>query len=336
MQLSTLDEILKSRGCFSSSAAPGSKALNILRAAVKMATDDATPAGWMRTKEQIDRGPFNRLPAFGTADEADVFLLELDLARAGPSSKRILEFTFEHEKTRFMELPARMRVAFSANRAQYHGCTDFLNGLSRFAHVKEQSAQIVKLLRLASQEARVHKAAPPATECTYQVPVAVMPGKIGMTNITPSDGDESEEDDELPLGLASVIRDYSKAGRDISTCLVDFLEAEMPSWPADVQNCIYGLYSTEEHTEDGVSTKYPKMKSNSAFKSIAREARQSGWIMNDEVAGWFITAITGRRELRNWYDRLPRNDPRFEANEQHEAWLQTMIEVVVALVGHQA
>ena len=58
--------------------------------------------------------------------------------------------------------------------------------------------------------------------------------------------------------------------------------------------------------------------------------------MNDEVAGWFITAITGRRELRNWYDRLPSSDPRLKENEQHEAWLQTMIEVVVALAGHQA
>jgi hypothetical protein len=57
--------------------------------------------------------------------------------------------------------------------------------------------------------------------------------------------------------------------------------------------------------------------------------------MNDEVAGWFITAITGRRELRNWYDSLPSDDSRLEENEKHEAWLQTMIEVVVILVGHQ-
>ena len=177
---------------------------------------------------------------------------------------------------------------------------------------------------------------PPATKYTYQVPVAAMPGKIGMPDTIPSDCAGFKEGEELPSNLGSVTCDYSKAGRDISTCLVDFLEAELPSWPAHVRDRVYGLYSTEQHIEDGVSTKYPKMRSNSAFESVARAARQSGWTMTDEVAGWFITAITGRRELRNWYDRLPHNNSRFEANEQHEAWLQTMIEVVVALVGHQA
>jgi hypothetical protein len=165
-----------------------------------------------------------------------------------------------------------------------------------------------------------------------------MPGKIGMPNTSDSDesdSDEPEEDNGLPPRLEKVVRDYSKAGRDISTRLVDFLEELMPSMLADDSDQIYRLYSTEEHIEDGVSTKYPKMKTNSAFEEVAISATEWGWTMNDEVAGWFITAITGRRELRNWYDSLPSDDSRLEENEKHEAWLQTMIEVVVILVGHQ-
>ena len=322
----------------SSRGGTGDPAKKILRAAARMAADDATTAGWWRSKEQLDGGPFNQLPAFGTADEADMFLLELDLARAGPSSKQTLDFTLEHEKTRFQKLPEGMRIAFSANRAQHHGFTRFLNGLPEYTNVKPQTAQIIKLLRLANQEVRVRSRIPPSTKYTYQTPVATMPGKIGMPNTSDSDesdSDEPEEDNGLPPRLEKVVRDYSKAGRDISTRLVDFLEELMPSMLADDSDQIYRLYSTEEHIEDGVSTKYPKMKTNSAFEEVAISATEWGWTMNDEVAGWFITAITGRRELRNWYDSLPSDDSRLEENEKHEAWLQTMIEVVVILVGHQ-
>jgi hypothetical protein len=59
------------------------------------------------------------------------------------------------------------------------------------------------------------------------------------------------------------------------------------------------METREEHTENGISTKYPKMNSGGAFKSLASRVRQAGWIMDDETAGWFITAIQNRRELRN-------------------------------------
>lgn len=324
-QLSTLNEILKARGCFSSTVEARLPALDILAAAIKMASDDATNANWVRTLEQIDGGDFSRPRVVLNQQDADNLLLELEVARSGPSSKRILDLKVEGETNRFRGLTVSMRDAFLVNIAQRHGFTNVFARFPRFRHIGKPTARIIKLVQLASEEARVYDG------YTYQAPIAIEP----TTADTP-DTILPGHDEGLDLELALIVRAYSKAGRDISTSLVDFLEAKMPSWPAHMRDRIYGLYSTEQHIEDGVSTRYPKMRSNSAFESLAREARQAGWTMTDEVAGWFITAITGRRELRNWYDRLPHNDSRFEANEQHEAWLQTMIEVVVALVGHRA
>lgn len=89
-QLSTLDEILKARRCFSSNVEARSAPLDILTAAVKMASNDATNANWARTLEQIDGGPFRRPCAVRTQGDANGLLVELEVARSGPSSRRIL------------------------------------------------------------------------------------------------------------------------------------------------------------------------------------------------------------------------------------------------------
>jgi hypothetical protein len=250
--------------------------------------------------------------------------LELEVARAGPSSKRILDLRLEHETNRYEDLPLRMRGAFLVNIAQRHGFTNVFVRFPRFAHIEKSTERVIKLVQLAGREARVYD------EYGYHAPIVIESTAVGTPD-TVLPGDDADLDPEIEL----TVRAYSKAGRDIATCLVDFLEAEMVSWPSHVRDHIYGLYSTEEHIEHGVATKYPKMNSTSAFLSVAHKARQSGWTMNDEVAGWFTVAIEGRRKLRDWYDRLPHDDPRFESNDRHEAWLQTLVEVVVALVGHQ-
>ena len=325
-QLPTPNDILKTRKCFSSNGEARSPALDILAAAVKMASNDATNANWVRTLVQVDGGSFSRPRVVRDQGDADRLLLELEVARAGPSSKRILDLKLEHETDRFQELPKRMEDAFMVNIAQRHGFTNVFARFPRFTNTGKPTACVIKLIQLASQEARVYD------EHTnkYQAPVTFAPFATGRPDAVLPD-----QITDLPPELEPTASAYSKAGRDISTCLVDFLEAKMISWPAHVRDHIYGLYSTQEHIERGVSTKYPRMKSNRAFLGIARKARETGWTMDDEVAGWFITAIQNRRELRNWYDRLPSNDSRVEDNDKHEAWLQTMIEVVVILAGDQ-
>ena len=182
----------------------------------------------------------------------------------------------------------------------------------------------------------MRKLIPPATDYTYQAPVVISLDAAGKPSITRFDHDTLRNGQSLPPNLVKLGLAYQKASRDISTRLVDFLKSQLDSKPECSRAQIRALYTIEDHTENVVSSKYPRMRSGGAFKSIASKARQSGWVMNDEVAGWFITAIKNRRELRNWYDRFPSNDSRREDNEQHEAWLQMIIEVVVALAGHQA
>ena len=328
-RLSTLDEILKARRCFSSNIETRSPALDVVAAAVKMASIDATSANWVRTLEQIDGGSFRRPRAVRSQDDAENLLLELEVARARPSSRRILWTKLHYELNRFEDLPEKMSDAFLVNIAQRHGFTNVFARFPRFTRIQKSTAQTIKLVQLASEEARVYE----FDKDTYRAPPVFKPAAVGN-----SDAKLPKDDTNFSPGLESTVRDYSKAGRDISTRLVDFLEEKMIDLdqPGPVRDHTYGLYSTQEHTENGVTTKYPKMRSNSAFLIVARKARQSGWTMDDEVAGWFIIAVEGRRKLRDWYDRLSRDDPRFESNKSHEAWLQTIIEVVVALVGHQA
>lgn len=206
----------------------------------------------------------------------------------------------------------------------------------RYKNAKQQTAQTVKFVQIATAEARVRKLIPPATDYTYQAPVVISLDAAGKPSITRFDHDTLRNGQSLPPNLVKLGLAYQKASRDISTRLVDFLKSQLDSKPECSRAQIRALYTIEDHTENVVSSKYPRMRSGGAFKSIASKARQSGWVMNDEVAGWFITAIKNRRELRNWYDRFPSNDSRREDNEQHEAWLQMIIEVVVALAGHQA
>jgi len=276
-----------------------------------MACDDATTSGWVRTREQIDGGPFRQPRPYSSADEADTFLLELDQARTRIVPRPILEITLIHEKARFRELPLRSRVAFSVNRAQYHGLTSTLAGFPRFSNVVQQTKQTMKLLRLASAEARVLKSIPPDSEFTYQAPVVVPPGAVDMSHSVPSGRKEPKTGERPPLDLVITGRSYSKAGRNISRRLVDFLVSKESSWPKSERDDIGNSYTIEEHVEYGVSTRYPKMISCSCFIRLARKARQSGWVMDDELASLFITAITGRRKLREWHDRLPIDDPRF-------------------------
>lgn len=296
-----------------------------------MAADDATTAAWVRTREQVDGSIFSQRRELQIND-VDAFLLEYD---PRPLSKRVLDVTLKAETTRLHELPARMMVAFSANRAQLYGWLPSLAAHPKFVHVAKQSRTSMELIHIADVEARLKRRIPPSREHRYQAPAVNTLGAASTSGTSTSGHKNLRKDEQLPTDLATVGRDYQKAGRKISTRLVDFVESKMGSWPEVEREQIKRLYTIETYSEHGTASKYPRMRSCSAFEKISRPARKLGWIMDDEVAGWFITAITGRRKLRNWYDHLPSNDSRFEANSRHEAWFQTLIEVVVALAGHQ-
>lgn len=300
-----------------------------------MATDDATTAGWARVEEEIDGGAFNQPQTFATADEADLYLLELHLARTRPVTKQTLDLLLKHEKARFRELPTMLRVAFSVNRAQEYNLTSYLAMFPRFEHVEKQNVYTMKLIRIASAEARLYRRVPPMTKHQYIAPVVVT-GAMGTSDTSTSTQQRLPKGEELPLDLKKIGGNYRKVGRSVSSRLVEFLESQMESWTETERAEVRGLYHTDEYMVHDFPVEYFKMNSNRSFVKLARKARQAGWTMDGQVARFFITAIEGRRKLRNWYDRLPEDDPRFEDNQNHEAWLQTMIEVVVALVGHQA
>lgn len=334
-KLPTREEILKVTKCFSSNGEAGTPALDVMTAAVQRATDDATSSCWMRTKEQIDGGLFSQPRKMRFEHNAALALVELDFARMA-SSEEFVDFAVDPDLFRYEGLPTRIQVAITANTAQRHGLTRKLAKFPRYRNIQQQTPRTIKLIQIATAEARVRKLIPPATDYTYQAPATTALRTARTTNAKLSGRDKPGNGQHLLPNLAKTGRDYQKAGRNISIRLVKVLESQFDSKPECVKTQTRAMYSIAEHTENGVTTEHPKMESSGAFKNIASRVRQSGWVMDDEVAGWFITAIQGRRELRNWYDRLPSDDARFKDNDKHEAWLQTIILVVVTLAGHQA
>lgn len=211
--------------------------MQILKAATQMATDDAITTGWVYAREQVDGGPFTQPQTFATADEADMFLLELHLARTRPVTKRILDLILEHEKIRFRELPPRLRFASSVNRAQDHGLTSSLAVFARFANVEKQNVHTIKLIRLASAEARLHRSVPPTNELQYIAPVV-----ITGAGLAASTHEELPSDEKLPDHLRETARKYKKVGREITTRLVKFLNSQTKSWTEDERAEVRDLY----------------------------------------------------------------------------------------------
>jgi hypothetical protein len=297
--------------------------VDILKAAIKMASDDAASAAWVRTQEQIYGGGLGRPRKLSIFEDVGVFLLEHDIAASGPSSKQALDQAIQVEKARFQELPWKIKHVLTVNRAQIYNYTSLLELFTGCANLDTQTAQTLRLIQLACAEKRSYRWSSTEMQRTYQAPLACTASPTTLP-----------KGEQLPDDLVAIGIDYSKAGRDISRRLVAFLVSQMDS-RSESEGDFEKLYTIEKRIGYSDSDEYPKMNSSGAFISIARKARQWGWKMDDETAGWFITAISGRRKLRNWYDRLSKDDPRFQANHNHEAWLQTLVEVVVALAGHK-
>lgn len=328
-RLSTVDEILRARGCFSSNDSDRNQrnqARDVLKAAVKMASDDATLPGWVRTREQIDGGSY--LPNTLSDDTYFDFLIEYDLAMSEPLSKAQLESAVKHETMRWRRLQPHMKIAFAMNIAQRHNFVDqALAYLNDDGFVEEQTVQTIELIKIAAKEIGRE----PGTSSAPETPAASTLGTAGIPATASSTRNTLRKGQPLPQELARVYGTYAKAGRDITTCLVTFMESKIDSWTESERSQIKCLYKAAQPSGD---IEYC-WKSCSAFEKFACKARESGWKMDDEVADSFITAIKGRRQLRDWYDRLPSDDSRFESNGNHEFWLQTLIKVVIILAGHK-
>jgi hypothetical protein len=325
-RLSTVEEILKARECFSWDLEDRIPSRDILKAAVRMACKDATSAAWVRTKEQVDGGGFSYLRGSSSQDELFASLLQHDFAMSTLGSEQQLKYAVMCENKRLGMLPYAKKVAIMVNLAQWYNCTSLLLGKVRLP-VETQTQQTIRLIRIAGKEMRP-KPASPSTSATTGSASSASAAEKSRTRVTaPPTRNGLHKDQALPEDLVRVVATYREAGRDITRRLVAFLDSLMGSWPDLKKRQIRLLYSIEDGEYLWASC--------TSFERFAREARKSGWKMDDEVATWFITAITSRRKLRDWYDRLPSDDSRFEANDRHEAWLQTLIDVVFALAGHQ-
>jgi hypothetical protein len=323
-RLHTVDDILRARGCPPKDDKHTTLPENILVAAVKMACDDATSPGWLRTRAQVYGGYFSNPVQLVDLSDCMTYLLEYDITMSKPSCKRVLEPDVAYEKARWELLPFRARIAITANRAQRHHFNNFFDDCYGLASLEDQSAKTMDLIRIAGEEMR--------PEATTLSPSATTSSRMpGIPATAPANQERLQKDQELPQDLAKVGHTYRMAGRDITTRLVTFLESKIESWTEGEQNKVKPMYSKAKPHEFGDYC----WTSCQTFENAARKARELGWKMEDEVANWFITAITGRRKLRNWYDRLPGDDTRFKENDDHEAWLQTLINVVFALAGHQ-
>lgn len=299
----------------------------MIKATVKMASDDAASPAWVRTREQVDGGDFSQPRKLRSRDDVFDFLIDHDIDTPQVLSKQALKSAVAREKRRCEQLPDKEMVAIAVDRAQRHNYPSLLRGYVGRPSLKKQTAQTIELVRIAREEMRPIPANSSTSDDTPPTAAANTTGTSGIAAAMSSIHHSLRKDETLPSDLAELCGTYGSAGCEITTRLVTFLKLQLDYWNVTEARRI-GL---QWPIEDGEYC----WESCSAFERTARKARQSGWIMDDEVASLFITAITARRELRGWYDRLPSNDSRFPSNVNHEAWLKTLVRVAIILAGHQ-
>lgn len=290
---SAIEKFCEAKGWLPPTGANSFRAVAIVRAAVGMAVKDATTTTWARTLEQIDGGQFPGPRRLSTWEDKRRFLSGFDLI-----AKKV-HFGMEELEEMFESILGAEADEVAAKHALRYNYTSLLpeDIMKKYNIPTVRRMDLIDLIKAE---------------------------RSGSTRASPSA--TPKKDQELLKGLGKVVASYQQLGRDISKCLIDSLpEADKASAQT--------LYTLVTCSERGVSQQYPEMKSCRAFEDVASMVSKSGWKMNDKVAGWFVAAIMDRRKLRNWYDHLPNDDERFDHNDQHEHFLQTLIKVAKELLG---
>ncbi|KAM0713850.1 hypothetical protein Q7P37_010812 [Cladosporium fusiforme] len=134
---------------------------------------------------------------------------------------------------------------------------------------------------------------------------------------------------KLTWDLERRVRMYKKATSRFLCILIRSLEKFSETLSEEEKPDIRGRYKWEKDYYDELDVVISPFN----LKILSQETKN----VKMPIYSWHIkeldTAISGRKELREWFDRLPADDGRHRFDKDHQAFLDTLIEVRNILTG---
>jgi hypothetical protein len=253
-----------------------------LRAAIDMAVRDATSRQWLRTREQVDGGPFpGPWMHFQNRDDAEAFLIEYDVARA-------------------------KSLAYAELLVQTATLKQSLRSLSRSTY----DGTIAQLARIHNYTSLIEKFPAPVPHYSS----AVRAEEEGDTRDTRLSNTPSRTSAEQRRNDIMALCDRYHAHQE------EF-ETELFSTPvsaaekAEFQNLFDSKSFIDKQTGRAKSNRIPKQNYSRVFK-IVKDT--SGWKPSATLAKALRSTISGREEAQEFYRRLPASDSRHDNDDKHQ------------------
>jgi hypothetical protein len=253
-----------------------------LRAAVDMAIRDATSRQWLRTREQVDGGPFpGPWVHFQSRGEVEAFLIEYDVAQAKPLAYAELLVQTATLKQSLRSLSRSAYDGVIAQLARTHNYTSLLDTFPApapryLAVVRAEEEGDARDTRLSNTPSR---------------PSAEQRHKDIMTLCDRYHAHQEEFETELystPVSAAD---------------------------KAEFQSLFDPKSFIDKQTRRAKSNRIPKHNYACVFKIVKNTP---GWQPSATLAKALRSTISGHEEAQKFYQRLPASDSRRDNDEKHQ------------------
>lgn len=318
-------------GSGSKPLARNSRTLLQLKAAVDIATKDAFSTGWLRTLEHIEGGPFPG-PWLKLHKRSDVeaFLVEYDVARASPISHSILK---TRVKALVESLSALNRKAYDKlieELAQTHNYTHLLQ--IRFEAPSDDSlAASTNGSKNIPDVAILHKVAETDSKPLSQVsstlvkPSGAVSSAVAIPTL-PCLAKGAELDEKTQAYCRQYHRDQEALEKELR---------DAPVRPED-KKTYDSLFDWKPYADQRGWMKVTPITSGNYPQVFAILSRNKGWTMGPNMAKVLRGAIYNREKAREWYQRLPMNDPRRSEDDGHDNFLKVLKEGEAMLLSQSS
>jgi hypothetical protein len=252
-----------------------------IRAAVDLAVKDATSSQWLRTREQVDGGPFpGPWMHFQSRKEVEAFLIEYDVARAKPLAQAELRTQTAALKENLRSLSQSAYDSMIAQLALIHNYTSILG--------KHPAPAVPK---------------PP-------FPATVSPPENAKD--TRLSNPQSRTNAERRKDLIALCNAYHASQEEFETEL--FTTPVPDAEKAEFQ----ALFDWKAFTDRQGRAKFnriPKQNYPRVFKIVKSTP---GWKPSATLATALRGTVSGREEAQKYYHALPASDSRRNPDDVHQ------------------
>lgn len=312
--------------------ARNSRTLLHLKAAVDIATKDALSSGWLRTLEQIEGGPFpGPWLKFHKRSEVEAFLVEYDVARATPISCDILRARVKALVESLSALNGKAYGKLIEELARTHNYVELLQ--LRFEDPSSESLADSKINGPKSiPDVAIHhkavetdnKPIPQASSTSVKSPGAA--SSAAAVRILPPLAKGAELDEKTQTYCRQYHRDQEALEKELYGA---------PVSPEDKQT-YDSLFNWKHYADQRGYIKVNPITCDNYPRVFAILSRTKGWTVGPNMAKVLRGAIYNREKAREWYQRLPMNDPRRSEDDGHDNFLEVLKEGEAMLLGQSS